>query len=62
MNSKICHTRSGISADRALRLARYFDTAAEFWPGIQSHYDTEIVKIELAIRFKQQVKMLKRTD
>ena len=41
---KTCNGRSGISADTALRLARYFGTAVEFWTGIQTHYETECVK------------------
>jgi addiction module HigA family antidote len=31
-----------ISADTALRLARYFGTSAEFWLNLQSHYDLEV--------------------
>jgi len=29
----------GISADTALRLARYFRTSAEMWAGLQAEYD-----------------------
>lgn len=29
----------GVSADTALRLARYFGTTAEFWVGLQTSYD-----------------------
>jgi addiction module HigA family antidote len=31
-----------ITADTALRLARYFGTSAEFWLNLQSHYDLEV--------------------
>ena len=31
--------RRGISADTAMRLARYFGTSAEFWMGLQADYD-----------------------
>ena len=41
---KICNSRSGISADTALRLAHYFGTAVEYWTGIQTHYGTECAK------------------
>lgn len=30
-----------ITADSALRLARYFKTSKEFWLGLQMHYDLE---------------------
>lgn len=56
--SKICRGLRGISADTALRLARYFGTSIEFWSGIQSHYDTETAKINLGDRLKKEVKVL----
>src|SRR5918993_5060467 len=34
--------RRSISADSALRFARYFGTSAEFWLNLQSHYDLEV--------------------
>nr|WP_269433866.1 HigA family addiction module antitoxin [Desulfosarcina widdelii] len=44
--NKICNGQRGISADTALRLARHFRTSVEFWTGIQTHYDTELIKGE----------------
>ncbi len=35
----IARERRGITADTALRLARYFGTSAEFWMGLQADYD-----------------------
>jgi len=58
--NKICLGRTGISADTALRLARYFGTPVEFWTGIQSHYDTERVKMDLGDRLEKEVKILER--
>jgi len=37
-----------ISADTALRLARYFGTTPEFWINLQAHYDLELAKDQLA--------------
>jgi addiction module HigA family antidote len=56
--SKICNEQSGISADTALRLSRYFGTSVEFWTGIQAHYDTERTKMELGDRLEKEVKVL----
>jgi len=56
--NKICHEQCGVSADTALRLARYFGTSVEFWTGIQAHYDTERAKMELGDRLEQEVKVL----
>jgi addiction module HigA family antidote len=40
----IVRERRGISADTALRLARYFGTSAEFWMGLQSDHDLRIAE------------------
>jgi addiction module HigA family antidote len=39
---EIVRGRRAITADTALRLARYFGTSAEFWLNLQSHYDLEV--------------------
>ena len=39
--SEICHGRRSITADTALRLARYFGMSAKFWMGLQEDYDLE---------------------
>jgi addiction module HigA family antidote len=56
--NKIVRGERGISVDTALRLARYFGMSVEFWPGIQTHYDTELAKMELADRLEKEVKVL----
>lgn len=39
--NEIVHGKRSISADTALRLSRYFNTSAQFWLNLQSHYDLE---------------------
>ena len=39
--NEIVHGKRGISADTALRLARYFGTTDRFWMNLQTHYDLE---------------------
>jgi len=39
--SEIVHGRRSITADTALRLARYFDTTPEFWMNLQAAYDLD---------------------
>jgi addiction module HigA family antidote len=39
---EIVHERRRISADTALRLARYFHTNPEFWLNLQNFYDLEV--------------------
>ncbi len=38
----IVHERRGITAETALRLARYFRTNAEFWLNLQNFYELEV--------------------
>ena len=56
--SKIARGECGISADTALRLARYFSMSVAFWTGIQTHYEVEKAKMELAGRLEEEVKVL----
>lgn len=40
--NEIVHGKRGITADTAVRLARYFGTSEEFWMNLQSHYELRI--------------------
>ena len=39
--SQIIHGKRSISADTALRLAKFFGVSPEFWLGLQNDYDIE---------------------
>lgn len=56
--NKIVRGERGISADTALRLARYFGMSVEFWTGIQMHYEIELAKMELGDRLEDEVGIL----
>ena len=43
----IVRSRRDISADTALRLARYFGTSARFWLNAQSAYDLSKAEVEV---------------
>jgi addiction module HigA family antidote len=58
--AEIVKGERAISADTALRLARYLGTSAEFWLGLQSDYELEKAKDELAPRIKREVRPRKR--
>ncbi len=45
-----------ITADTALRLAKFFRTSAEFWIGLQSQYDLDVTADELSDRLKREVR------
>jgi antitoxin HigA-1 len=41
---EIVHERRRITAETALRLARYFNTNAEFWLSLQNFFDLEVTR------------------
>jgi len=60
--NEIVHGLRGISADTALRLARYFGTTGQFWMNLQARYDLEIERNRLGPRLKREVSILKRAS
>jgi addiction module HigA family antidote len=46
--NEIVHGKRRISADTALRLAKYFGTSERFWLNLQSRYDIELERDRLA--------------
>ncbi len=40
----VVRQKRGVSIDTALRLARYFNTTAQFWMNLQISYDLKIAK------------------
>jgi len=45
-----------ITADTALRLARYFGTSPQFWLGLQMDYDLDATEDAIAKRLEQEVR------
>ena len=58
--NEIVHGIRGISADTALRLARYFGTSEELWMNLQARYDLEVERERLRDRLKKEVTVLQR--
>jgi addiction module HigA family antidote len=54
----IVNARRGITADTALRLARYFKNSPAFWMNLQTRYDLEIAEDESAAEVDRYVKPL----
>ncbi|PYT78442.1 MAG: addiction module antidote protein, HigA family [Acidobacteria bacterium] len=50
--------RRGITADTALRLARYFKNTPVFWMNLQTRYDLEVAQDELAAKVERDVQPL----
>ena len=55
--NEIVHGKRAISADTALRLARYFGTSPQFWLNLQSRYDLDIEQDKLGARLRTEVRV-----
>lgn len=45
-----------VTADTALRLARFFGTSPQFWMGLQSDYDLDVAQDILGNRLQREVR------
>ena len=57
--NEIVHGKRGMTADTALRLARYFGTSDRFWMNLQIRYDLEVEKERLKDRLAKEVAVRK---
>jgi len=55
--NEIVHGKRAISADTALRLARFFGTSEQFWLNLQARHDLEIERDRLGTRLKSEVRV-----
>ena|SRR5258708_7391919 len=60
--SEIVRERRGITADTALRLARYFGTTPDFWMKMQMSYDLALASRDLIERIQVEIFPAPRTD
>ncbi len=51
--------KRGISADTALRLAKFFGMSVEFWTGIQSEYEVAMAKNKIEDRLDREIRPYK---
>ena len=47
--------KRSVTADTALRLAKYFGTSAQFWLGLQTSYDLDVATDQLGDRLDREV-------
>jgi antitoxin HigA-1 len=59
--NEIVHGKRSITADTALRLARFFKTTELFWVNLQIRFDMEIEKDKLADRLDREVSVFSGT-
>jgi addiction module HigA family antidote len=54
--NRIVTGKTGISADSALRLAKYFGTTPQVWMNLQSKYDLDVVRHKKAAEIERSVR------
>jgi addiction module HigA family antidote len=55
--NELVHGKRGVSADTALRLARFFGTSARFWLNLQAAYDLDIESDRASRRIEREVEV-----
>ena len=53
--NEIVHAKRAVTADTALRLARFFGTSEQFWLNLQARHDLEVERDRLGARLKAEV-------
>lgn len=53
--SLIANGKRAVTADTALRLARYFGTSAQLWMNLQTAYDLEIAERQIGAAIQKEV-------
>lgn len=60
--NEIIHGTRGISADTALRLARFFGTSDRFWLNLQAAYDLDVERDRLGPRLERDVPIFRKAS
>jgi len=58
----IVNEKRGITAETALRFARYFKNSPIFWMNLQTRYELEVAQDELAAKVERDVQPLQTAD
>lgn len=58
--NEIVHGTRAVTADTALRLARYFGTTDRFWLNLQARFDLETQRDALGARLEREVRIFDR--
>ena len=58
--NEIVHRTRRVTADTALRLARFFDTSPEFWLGLQMDYELDVASDRLEAQLARDVEPYRR--
>lgn len=53
--NEIVHGKRAVTADTALRLARFFGTTEQFWLNLQAQFDLDVERDRLGARLEKEV-------
>ncbi len=59
--NEIVLEKRGVTADTALRLARYFNISPQFWLGLQMDYELDLAEDALSKRLEREVRPYSQT-
>lgn len=58
--NEICRGKRAVTADTALRLARFFGMSADYWMTLQSRFDIQTAEDKTGGKLDREVRPLKR--
>lgn len=56
--NEVVRERRAVSIDTALRLARYFNTTAQYWLNLQTSYDLKLAEREMGNKIENEIQPL----
>jgi len=60
--NEIVHGKRGVTADTALRLAKFFGTSDRFWINLQARYDLETEKDKIGDQIEKEVEVFQKAS
>lgn len=60
--NEIVHGERTVTADTALRLARFFGTSERYWLNLQTGFDVDVERDRLGARLRSEVQVLRRAS
>jgi|SRR5665647_3493204 len=57
----VVREKRGVTTDTALRLARYFNTTAQFWLNLQTSYDLKQAEREVGSKIESEIRPMQMT-
>jgi addiction module HigA family antidote len=53
--NEVVRERRAVTTDTALRLARYFNTTAQYWLNLQTSYDLKLAESQVGLKIENEI-------